>query len=239
MKYIYGLVKSRRLGLSLGITLTPYKICNFDCVYCQLGRTKELTLERKEYIRTDDVIAELKSWLKENSLEAGNLNYITLSGLGEPTLNIKIGEVISRIKEITPSAVSIITNSSLLVDPAVRSALLGADLIVPSLDAVVPEVFRKIDRPHQDIKLEGIINGLISLRKEFRGKIWLEVMLVSGVNDDLRYIKKLKEVAELINPDKIQINSPLRSSADQGVSAVDSAKLAKIKGILGDKCEIV
>jgi wyosine [tRNA(Phe)-imidazoG37] synthetase (radical SAM superfamily) len=239
MKYIYGLVRSRRLGLSLGVTLTPYKICNFDCVYCQLGQTKELTLERKEYIKADDVIAELSSWLKENPAEAEKLNYITLSGLGEPTLNIKIGEIISRIKKITPSAISVITNSSLLVDSALRCALLEADLIVPSLDAVVPEVFMKVNRPHQDIKIECIINGLVSLRKEFRGKIWLEVMLVSGVNDDLRYIKKLKEVTEMIKPDKIQVNSPVRSSSDQNVSSVDMAKLEKIREILGDKCQII
>ena len=239
MKYIYGPVKSRRLGMSLGISLAPYKICNFDCIYCQLGKTGELTCERKEYIKIEDAFNELKSWLQNNAEEAKNLNYITISGSGEPTLNIKIGELIKEIKAITAIAVAVITNASLLNAIEVRGALLNADLIIPSLDTVIPEVFNKINRPHQNIKIEEIINGLVSLRKEFRGKIWLEVMLVRQVNDDLRYIKKLKEVIEGINPDKIQLNSPVRMTAEPDISAVDKNKLGKIKEILGAKCEII
>jgi len=239
MKYIYGPVKSRRLSLSLGITLTPYKICTFDCVYCQLGRTTVLTRERKEYISLGEILNELKLWLQNNSDAAKNLNYITLSGSGEPTLNIKIGQLISEIKKITPVPIAIITDSALLSDVALRQELLGADLIIPSLDAVTPEVFSKIDRPQQDIRIEGIIEGLVSLRKEFKGQIWLEVMLVKGINDDLRQIKKLKEVVDRINPHKVQLNSPVRMTSEPNILSVDKNKLEKIKGILGEKCEII
>jgi len=239
MKYIYGPVKSRRLGLSLGVSLTPYKICDFDCIYCQLGNTDCLTGERKEYVKRDEVINELRGWLLNNAEEAKSLNYITISGTGEPTLNIKINEIISEIKKIATLPVAVITNASLLSDPEVRLGILEADLIVPSLDAVSPEVFKQIDRPLQSIRIDEIIKGLVGLREEFRGKIWLEVMIVKGINDDLGEIRKLKEIADAINPDKIQINSPVRTTAQEGILAADKKKLEKIKEILGDKCEII
>jgi len=195
--------------------------------------------ERKEYIPIEDIFAELKWWLENNPEEAKKLDYITFSGSGEPTLNSKIGELIEKIKRITNLPVAIITNSSLLGDPAVRRDILPADLIIPSLDAATPEVFAKIDRPHPDVKIEQIIGGLISLRKESRAKIWLEVMLVRGINDDLRHIKKLKAVIDEIKPDKIQLNSPVRSTAEPDISPVVKDKLEKIKEIFGQRAQII
>jgi wyosine [tRNA(Phe)-imidazoG37] synthetase (radical SAM superfamily) len=240
MKYIYGPVNSRRLGFSLGLSLTPYKTCSFDCIYCQLGSVSLTTVERKEYISVNEILEELRGWLENNKEKVAQLNFITLSGSGEPTLNLKIAELISRIKQMAAGVpVALISNASLFGDADLRGQVLQADLIVPSLDAVTEAVFQKIDRPHPGIKLEEIIEGLVLLRKEFTGKIWLEVMLVKGVNDDLRHIRKLKEVIERINPDKIQLNSPVRSAVQQNVSPVDKRKLEKIKDILGDRCEIV
>ena len=237
MKYIYGPVRSRRLGLSLGISLTPYKVCSFDCVYCQVGSTTQLTAERKEYIPVSEIIDELRSWLANNKEQ---LDFITLSGQGEPTLNIKIGELISQIKKLNPgTAVAVITNGSLLTEQSLRAALKEADLIVPSLDAVVPKVFQAIDRPAQNINIETVMQGLADLRKEFGGKIWLEVMLVKGLNDDLRYIKKLKEAVERINPDLVQLNSPVRMTTEEKILPVSVAKLRKIKELLGEKCQIL
>jgi len=239
MKYIYGPVQSRRLGFSLGLNLVPYKVCSFDCIYCQLGRTTKLTTTRAEYIPVREVLSELRLWLANHQEEFQNLDYITLAGSGDPTLNAKIGELVTEIKKLTKIPLAVITNASLLPDPSVRQALLAADLIVPSLDAVMPNAFAKVNRPHPDLKLEEIIESLVKLRKEFRGKIWLEVMLVKGANDDLRYIKKLQEVAERINPDKIQLNSPVRTPAEQGVCLLEAKKLQKFKEILGEKCEII
>lgn len=239
MKYIYGPVQSRRLGISLGLSLTPYKVCTFDCIYCQLGRTTDITLERKEYVSVEEILEELKSWFAGHPGEEGRLDYITLSGSGEPTLNIGLNDLISGIKKIARIPIALMSNASLFSEASVRQALSGVDLIVPSLDAVSPKIFAKIDRPHAQIKIEGIIEGLVSLRKEFPGKIWLEIMLVRGVNDDLRQIKKLKEVIKRINPDKIQLNSPVRTTSEQGIFAVDKNKLKKIKEIIGEKCEIV
>ncbi|MBM3245944.1 MAG: radical SAM protein [Candidatus Omnitrophica bacterium] len=239
MKYIYGPVKSRRLGLSLGISLLPYKLCNFDCVYCQLGPTKSMTGPKKEYFPVEEIIDELRSWLVNNADKLQGLDYVTISGAGEPTLNTNIKEAIRRIKEIGGRPVAVITNASYLHDASVRQALLEADLIVPSLDAVTQKVFERINRPEPGIKIEDIISGLIELRKEFRGKIWLEVMLAAGINDDLRQIKKMKEIIEQVRPDKVQLNSPVRTTAESGVLCVERSKLEKIKEILGEKAEII
>jgi wyosine [tRNA(Phe)-imidazoG37] synthetase (radical SAM superfamily) len=239
MKYIYGPIKSRRLGLSLGLSLSLDKICDLDCIYCQWGSVGKTVLERKEYAKADQIILELKTWMQKNPQTAGELKYVTLSGLGEPTLNTCIGELIDQVKKITGLKIAVITNSTLLADPAVRQGLLKADLIVPSLDAVDPEIFKQIDRPHDGIKLNEIIDGLAALRKEFTGQIWLEVMLVAGINDSLEHIEGLKKAIWRINPDKIQLNSPVRSTAEKNVFPVEKTKLEQIRKILGDKAEII
>jgi len=239
MKYIYGPIKSRRLGLSLGLSLSLDKVCDLDCIYCQWGSVGKTVMERKVYAKADEIIRELKAWLLKNPQQAQELKFVTLSGLGEPTLNTCIGELIGRVKNITGLKIAVITNSTLLGDPAVRQGLLKADLIVPSLDAVGLKIFKQIDRPHSGVKLNEIIDGLAALRKEFHGQIWLEVMLISGMNDGLRHIEKLKKVIERINPDRIQLNSPVRSTAEKNVFCVEKAKLEKIRKILGDKAEIV
>lgn len=239
MKYIYGPVESRRLGLSLGITLTPYKTCSFDCVYCQLGTTTIKTAQRGEYIPTGEILAELKSWFENNIEQATALHYITFAGAGEPTLNLKIESLIEEIKKITSVPIAFITNSSLLADHALRQELLSADLIIPSLNAATPEVFKRIGRPQETVGLEGIVKGLINLKKEFKGKIWLEIMLIKGWNDDLRHIKKLKMITDQISPDKVQLNSPVRTTTEPGILPVGKSKLKKIKEIFGENCEIV
>ncbi len=239
MRYIYGPVNSRRLGLSLGLSLTPHKVCDFDCVYCQLGRTLERSLERKEYLKIDEIVAEVNSWIANNPESVKSLSFITLSGSGEPTLNSGIGLLIDSLKKIIAVPVAVITNSSLLADEQVRRQISGADLIVPSLDAVTEEAFQKIDRPAEGVNLLEIIEGLVNLRKEFKGRIWLEVMLVKGVNDNLAHTRRLKEVIERINPDKVQLNSPVRCTAEENVEPLDAKHLERIKELLGEKCEIV
>lgn len=239
MKYIYGPVQSRRLGLSLGLSLTPYKLCSFDCVYCQLGRTTRNTAERTECVPIAEIIAELKLWLENNPAQAKALNYITFSGFGEPTLNSKMGELIVEVKKITPAAVAVITNAAYLNDPQVRLELSWADLIVPSLNAASQKAFEKIDRPGAGIKIEDIIEGLVALRKEFSRQIWLEVMLVRGINDGLAEARKLKQAIERINPNKVQLNSPVRGTAEAGVLPADKKRLEQVKEILGPRCEIV
>ncbi len=238
MKYIYGPVKSRRLGNSLGVSLTPYKVCSFDCVYCQLGKTTQKTLERKEYLDLEEIIQELKEFLLSADFKKEPLNFITLSGSGEPTLYKEIGKLILNIKKLFPIPLAVLTNSSLLPEPEVRLALINADLIVATLSAATQSVFEKMHQPLEGLRIESVVSGLVSLRREFKGKIFLEVMLVKGVNDSLREMEKLKEIVDKIRPDKIQLVMPSRPPSEAWVVAPDLKTVKKIQEIFGNKAEI-
>ncbi len=239
MKYIYGPVRSRRLGLSLGVSLIPHKTCNFDCVYCQLGKTRRTLAGRKEYVKIGDVIQELSGWLQNNPAQAKELAHITLSGHGEPTLNTGIGEFIAWVKKNTGIPVCVITNGSTLADPAVRKSILAADIVVPSLDAAEQSAFEAVDRPHPSVKVGDVIAGLEVFREEYRGKIWLEIMLIRGKNDDPENLKKLVEAVELIRPDKVQLNSPVRCTTEPDAFPVEKKRLEEIRAMFGPRAEIV
>lgn len=235
-KYIVGPIISRRLGVSLGIDPIPSKTCSFDCLYCEVTKTNNKTIERKEYINAYDILNELKHYL-ENSTK--KLDYITFSGSGEPTLNSKIGYIIKEIKKLTNIPVAVITNSSIIDRKDVRNDIINADLIIPSLDAVTESVFKKIDLPHKSIKIENIINGLIELRKEYNGQIWLEVLILKNYNDNIEEIKKIAEVTKKIKPNKIQINSLDRAPAYSIAQKADESILKKFKEILGNIAEVI
>ncbi|MDD5355258.1 MAG: radical SAM protein [Candidatus Omnitrophica bacterium] len=240
MNHIYGPVTSRRLGVSLGVSVTPYKYCPLNCVYCQLKHTTKFTLDRKEYVKAESIISEVAQFFKAHP-EHQNIDYITLSGSGEPLLNSKIEIIISGIKKLTNVPLALITNSVLLYDKDVRRDILKADLILPSLDAVTQDVFNKIDRPVNSprINIENVIGGLIELRREFKGKIWLEIMLVKDINDSIEYAAKFKEVIDKINPDKIQLNIPSRMPCEAWVKIPTPRRIKKIQSILGEKCELM
>ncbi len=234
-KYLFGPVPSRRLGLSLGVDIVPFKVCSLDCLYCQLGRTTNKTVERKEYVPIEAVLAELKDRLNE-PLQA---DFITLSGSGEPTLNSRFGELIDGIKKITDIPVAILTNGTLLYRQDVRADCAKADLVVPSLDAGDEETFRKINRPHRDISIEKLVSGLYAFRKEFTGRIWLEVFLVEGLNTDADQIDKINRIIKRVGPDKVQLNTAVRPTAEADVKRVDDEKLRTIAAKLGENCEVV
>jgi len=234
-KYLYGPVPSRRLGLSLGVDIVPFKVCTLDCIYCQLGRTTRKTIERKEYVAVEPVLAELKKKLAQG-LQA---DFITISGSGEPTLNSRLGELIDGIKKITDIPVAILTNGTLLYRQDVRADCARADVVVPSLDAGDEQTFQKVNRPHKDISIEKLIAGLCAFRNKFTSQIWLEVFLVEGLNTDTEQIAKIKDAIERIRPDKIQLNTAVRPTADVSVKRVDAEKLRAIAARLGEKCEVV
>ncbi|MCK5595015.1 radical SAM protein [bacterium] len=235
MSCIFGPVPSRRLGFSLGVDLVPFKVCSLDCIYCQIGKTTCKTVERKEYVSCEKILAELEKVLKSSK----NIDYITLSGSGEPTLNSKTGEIIRRIKEITSIPVAVITNATLLSDDMLKKDLLPADLVMPSLDGVTQAVFEKANRPCASLKAEETIKGLIDFSKVYKGKIWLEIMLVKGINDTEAELNALKSVVKQIKPDKIQLNTPVRPPSEEWAKTLSASKLAKIKDFFGDKCEII
>lgn len=236
MKYLYGPVPSRRLGLSLGIDLIPYKVCSFNCIYCECGETTNLTQKRKEFKPVDSIIEELNDYLSVNP----ELDYITFSGSGEPTLYKYIGKIIDFLKDNYPEYdLALLTNSSLLTDKQVKKEIKKLDLIVPSLDSVIEKNFQKINRPHEDIKLDEIIDGLIEFRKEFDGKMYLEVFIVPGINDTLEEFKKLNKIIEKIKPDRVQLNTLDRPGTVDWIEPASEETLKKAAEIIGKKAEII
>jgi wyosine [tRNA(Phe)-imidazoG37] synthetase (radical SAM superfamily) len=233
--HLFGPVPSRRLGLSLGVDIVPFKVCSLDCIYCQLGRTTDKTIERREYVPVELVLDELKNRLAEGL----HADFITLSGSGEPTLNSRFGELVAGIKKITDIPVAILTNSTMLTEKDVRDGCARADVVLPSLDAADESVFRKVNRPHSSISIENVVEGLCAFRNEFAGQIWLEVFLVEGLNTDTEQIDKIKGLIERIHPDKVQLNTAVRPTAEPGLERISLEKLQSIAEVLGRNCEIV
>jgi wyosine [tRNA(Phe)-imidazoG37] synthetase (radical SAM superfamily) len=234
--YVFGPVPSRRLGRSLGIDLVPLKTCTFDCIYCQLGRTQNKTVERRAYVPGKVVIQELEKKLSSLSSPP---DYITFSGSGEPTLNSEIGWLINEINQISKIPIAVLTNGSLLHLETVRNALLNADLVIPSLDAASAQLFKFINRPHHSLHFRQILSGLKEFRREFGGQVWVEVMLCAGINDDPKAIKRLREAIDWIGPDRIQLNTVIRPPAEEFACPLSSDQLEKIKNMLGDEAEVI
>ncbi len=235
--HLFGPVPSRRLGMSLGVDLIPHKVCTLNCVYCECGRTTELTVQRKEYVLIEEVQKELVHYFKDNP----SPDYITFSGAGEPTLNSGIGKIINFIKKSWPEIpLAVLTNGTLLQDKQLRGELLKTDVVLPSLDAALEKDFLKIDRPHHNLNVKDYIEGLVSFRKEFSGKIWLEVLILPGYNDDTENLSLLKEAFLAIKPDRIQINTLDRPGTVEDLRPANKLELESIKSFWNmDNVEII
>ena len=228
-KHLFGPVPSRRLGISLGVDLVPHKVCSLNCIYCEVGKTTNLTIEREEYIPLNDILTELKSYL-DNKPE---LDYITFSGAGEPLLHSGIGKVITFIKENYPQyKLALLTNSTLLYDENVREEILGIDLLLPSLDAVREKVFKKLNRPNSKLDSNKIIEGLKKFSKDFTGKIWLEVFIVPGLNDTTGELELQKNVIKDIAPDQVQLNTLDRPGTESWIEPVTKNRMEEIAELL-------
>jgi wyosine [tRNA(Phe)-imidazoG37] synthetase (radical SAM superfamily) len=229
MKYLFGPVNSRRLGLSLGVDLLPYKTCTLDCIYCECGDTTNLVRERAEYVSTDEVIRELDEYLSKNP----QLDFVTFSGSGEPTMHTGIGRIIRFLKDRYPRyKVAVLTNSTLINDPAVRTEILPADVVVPSVDAVGGEAYRKVCRPCEGIDPAALIEGLAAFRREFTGKIIAEVFIVPGVNDSEEELSRIRDALLAFSPDAIQLNSIDRPGCVDWIRKPTEEEIQKIRGHL-------
>lgn len=235
LQYVFGPLLSRRLGYSLGVDIIPPKTCTLDCVYCQVGRTTAKTLSRGEWVRPEQLLPELK----EAVPAARQVDCITFSGSGEPTLNSNIGEMIRLIKASWQIPVVVLTNGTLLYREDVRTDLMRADIVIPSLDAASPEAFSRVNRPHPELELKQMLAGLRTFSALFQGSLWLEVMLVKGVNDTLAELDRIREATESIRHDKIQINTVIRPPAFHGVEPVGRTVLEQALSVFGSKAEII
>ena len=234
-KYFYGPVPSRRLGLSYGVDIVPFKVCTLDCIYCQLGKSTDLTIERSTYGPIEPILSELKEILSKGL----KTEFITIAGSGEPTLNLQLGKLIEGIKKITEIPVAILTNGTLFYKEDVRVDCAKADVVIPSLDAGDAETFQKVNRPHRDINIENLISGLSEFRDEFSGQIWLEVFFVEGLNTKSDHISKIRNAIDRIRPDKVQLNTAVRPTAEPNLKRLDIETLRTIAAQLGPQCEII
>ena len=233
--YTFGPVPSRRLGRSLGIDFVPFKTCTYDCIYCQLGVTTTKTIDRREYFPVGAVLKEIEEKLKRVSRP----DYITLSGSGEPTLYSRISDIISGIKEFSDIPVAVLTNGSLFWIDEVRSAISGADLIIPSLDAGSEETFLRVNRPHRGILFKEVVEGLRLLREEFTGPVWLEVFITGGITDTEDEISKIKSLTDYIAPERIQLNTTVRTPAEEFAGLVNRERMEEISAFFGRNCEVI
>jgi wyosine [tRNA(Phe)-imidazoG37] synthetase (radical SAM superfamily) len=237
MNYVFGPVPSRRLGQSLGIDTIPLKTCNWNCLYCQLGRTVPLVNQRRNYFLPEAILAEVQLALAAH--RPGEIDWITFVGSGEPTLHASIGLLIRQVKTLTDVPVAVITNGSLLYRPEVRQELLAADAVLPTLDAGDADLYRKINRPWPELTFERLVDGLIAFRREYTGKLWIEVMLVKGLNDSEEALRAIARVVHRLQPDQVHINLPTRPPAETWVQPADEEGLMRATAILGDIASVV
>jgi len=235
MAYLFGPVPSRRLGRSLGVDLIPPKTCPYDCIYCEVGVTTCQTRERFSY-QTEAIIEEVTDYLKD---PGPGPDVITLAGSGEPTLNLGLGRIIREIKAISQIPVAVLTNGALLYQPEVRRELAAADVVLPSLDAARAETYLAINRPLPELSLESLLEGLISFRREYRGRIWLEVMLLKGINDTEAELALLRRAIQEIAPDKVQLNTAVRPVVAAAARPLDQAEMAAAAAFLGGRVEVI
>jgi wyosine [tRNA(Phe)-imidazoG37] synthetase (radical SAM superfamily) len=236
MRYVFGPVFSRRLGLSLGVDLVPHKVCSMDCLYCEVGPTTEKTLERAEYVPLQGVKAELDEFLSFKP----EIDFVTFSGYGEPTLFSRLGELVDYLKERYPDyPLALLTNSSLLNRDDVISDVKRIDVVLPSLDAATQPTFERLNRPVLGLRVEDVVSGIERLLNETDSQVWVETLFVRGINDSEREVEKIGEIIHRLKPQKWQINTVARPPA-YGVEGLSLQELQRIKeAVAYPKTEIV
>jgi len=229
-QHVYGPVPSQRLGQSLGVSPIPFGFCSYSCIYCQLGGTIQLTDSRRDYVPPQEILEEIEAALARHSK---HLDCITFVGDGEPTLCSSLGNLIARTKAVTGLPIAVITNGSLLSRDDVRRELVSADLVLPSLDAATQTTFEEINRPHGRLRIADILAGMERFREMYEGKLWVEVMLVAGVNDGEESLGAIRKALDRIRPDRIDVNAPIRPPAVAEVRPPDTESLARARRVLG------
>lgn len=222
MKYIFGPVPSRRLGSSLGIDVIPHKTCNLDCIYCEVGKTNKMTITKKSFMKIDDVIAELNEiypMLKEK------IDVVTVTGSGEPTLNKDLYDIITEIKKIVIHPTVLLTNGTLVTDDEVKKSMHEFDIVVPSIDAVSQDIFHKINKPHKKLNLGDILKHLKIFSDNYNGKLYIEVLLVKGINDNYTELKKIADYIKGLKYEKVQLNTVFRPPAYQEAKGLTDKEL--------------
>jgi len=221
---VFGPVPSRRLGKSVGINNIPPKICTYSCVYCQLGKSLKMVSDRSRYYDPEALLAETKEKIKNARSNNEPIDYLTIVSDGEPTLDANLGQLIEKLS-LLGIKVAVITNSTLLNRPDVRQDLCKADWVSVKIDTVDEKVWRKIDRPHKNLTLNAVLDGICSFSKEFNGRLVTETMLVKDVNDDKPGLEKTAEFISGINCFSAYLSIPTRPPALPWVRPPEEQKI--------------
>lgn len=229
MKYIFGSVPSRRLGNSLGVSPIPERTCNFSCTYCQLGRTKHMSNERKDFFPVQDILDEFKGYQEKHN----NFDVVSVVGEGEPTLYAGLGELIVGLKKLTDKPIAVITNGAQLVNEDVRKELMNADFVLPSMDGFDRASFKAIDRPIGSIDFQEVIKGITQFSKEYKGQLWLEIMFIDGINTTEEAMAGFKEQLAQIDYDRLYLNTPVRPPAEKEIQPIPHEVVEKLANELG------
>jgi wyosine [tRNA(Phe)-imidazoG37] synthetase (radical SAM superfamily) len=237
MKHVFGPVRSRRLGRSLGIDPVPLKTCNFNCVYCQLGRTPRLASRRHRFFDASEMLAEVATAVARLGPDA--VDWITFVGSGETTLHSHLGYLVRMVKAATGLPVAVITNGSLLALPRVRRELTAADAVLPSLDAGSEDVYLRINRPHRAFPFADHLMGLERFRGEYEHALWVEVMLVRGLNDTEQSLRDIASCLRRISPDEVHISVPERPPSEAWIQPPEPETLARAASLLGKVARVL
>ena len=224
MEIVFGPVPSRRLGRSLGINNIPPKECSYACVYCQLGNTIKLGIDRKNFYSTEKIVEEVEQLIKEVDSPSNKINFLTIVPDGEPTLDVNLGKTISALKQFKIK-IAVITNSSLLDNKNIRADLLDADWVSVKVDAITEEIWHKIDRPHGRLNLRSIINGVKLFSEEYKNDLIVETMLVKGLNDSDEELKSISKFVKTLNPSKVYLSIPTRPPTEISVESPKEERL--------------
>lgn len=231
MNHIFGPVNSRRLGRSLGIDLLPRKVCNLNCIYCEVGATTQLTCERKEYVPTAEIIAEIEEFGADTE-QLNRVDVVTVTASGEPTLHSGLGRIITCLKTMTGKPVAVLTNGTTLMREDVVAELSLADVVIPSLDTALPASFKKLNRPATCLDLQEIIEGLVHFSKVFTKELQLEILFARGINDSDEEVQALVAVIRRMTLSRVQLNTVARPPLENFALPVGEQRLKEIADLI-------
>ncbi len=232
-RFAFGVVPSRRLGNSLGINSIPYKTCSYDCSYCQVGPTVGRTIDRRRFFPVETIIRAASGCMAPEHAPPPCIDFITIVPDGEPTLDAELGSLIEQLHTLS-HRVAVITNGSLLWREDVREDLMAADWISVKIDTIDPDIWRRINRPHESLDLTRILEGISRFAQAFTGTLVTETMLVDGFNHSDTSIENLAGFIRSLHPSKAYLSIPIRPPVRSGVRPPDASRLTRVISIMAE-----
>jgi len=230
----FGPVPSRRLGQSLGINNIPPKTCSYSCIYCQIGRTLNMNVNKQVFYEPKEILEEVKNKVKESKIKDESIDYLAFVPDGEPTLDINLGEEIEILSSLGIK-IAVITNSSLLWKKEVRDKLCKADWVSVKIDAINKDIWKKIDRPYKSLKLDRILDGISKFSRAFDGDLVTETMLIKDVNDSEKELEAIADFISGLNHKKSYISIPIRPPTEKWVKPADEQEINTAYQIFKEK----